>query len=142
MITPIIGRDYPKVIIPLLDSAKKNIDIVMYDWRWYEDQLGDSVQQFNMALVRAVKRGVVVRALVQAPFILPHLAGVGISAKLISDKRTLHSKLVIIDRETLVIGSHNLTRNAFCRNLETSLAISDAIVAERFVLFFENLYNI
>ena len=139
---PIIGADYPKVLIPLLDGSRKNIDIVVYDWRWYSDQLMHPVQQFNMALVRAVHRGVVVRALLNKPDILPTLQKVGIRAKQIRDRRTLHSKLVLIDGNTLVIGSHNFTRNAFAGNIETSIALSVPLENSRFADFFNNLYNI
>lgn len=142
MFTPVIGADFPKVIIPLLDSAKKNIDIVVYDWRWYANQPGHKVQQFNMALVRAVQRGVKVRAVLNTAALLPVLKSVGISARVLKDKRTVHTKMIIIDNETLVMGSHNFTRNAFGSNIETSLAISVPPSERRFSDFFERLYFI
>jgi phosphatidylserine/phosphatidylglycerophosphate/cardiolipin synthase-like enzyme len=119
---PIIGADFPKKVIPLIDEANRNIDIVVYDWRWYANQPGHCVQQFNNALVRAVGRGVHVRALVNRPDLLPMLKSVGINARVTQDARTLHAKLIIIDTHTLVIGSHNFTRNAFSHNIEASVS--------------------
>lgn len=138
----VIGSDYPKKIIALIDAAKKNIDIVVYDWRWYADQLAHPVQQFNMALVRAVQRGVVVRAVVNAHILVPILTKVGIKVRQLKDRRTLHTKMVILDGSTLVIGSHNFTRNAFASNIETSIVVEIPLGEQRLVSFFNNLYGL
>jgi phosphatidylserine/phosphatidylglycerophosphate/cardiolipin synthase-like enzyme len=139
---PIIGSEYPKKIIPLIDEAKKNIDIVVYDWRWYPDEPGHAVQQFNAALVRAKARGVLVRAVINAPDLLPILTKCGIGARCTRDKRTLHAKFIIIDGEKLVIGSHNFTKNAFGSNVEVSIVTEIPAENIRFAALFENLYNI
>jgi len=138
----LIGSDYPKKMIPLIDGAKKNIDIVVYDWRWYADQLAHPVQQFNMALVRAVQRGVFIRAVVNAHILVPVLTQVGIKVRQLKDRRTLHTKLVIIDSRTLVIGSHNFTRNAFASNIETSIVVEIPEEDVRLSSFFNNLYGL
>jgi phosphatidylserine/phosphatidylglycerophosphate/cardiolipin synthase-like enzyme len=138
----VIGSDYPKKVIPLLDNAKKNVDIIVYDWRWYEDQLAHPVQQFNMAVVRAVQRGVIVRAVVNAHILVPVLTKVGVKVRQLSDRRTMHSKLIIIDNETIVIGSHNFTRNAFASNIEASVILDLPFNQTRFQEFFNNLYGL
>ena len=138
----LIGSDYPKKMIPLLDGAKKNIEIVVYDWRWYADQVGHPVQQFNMAIARAVNRGVIVRAVVNAHILVPVLTKVGVKVRQLKDRRTLHTKLVIIDSRTLVIGSHNFTRNAFTSNIETSIITEIPEGDERLASFFNNLYGL
>lgn len=138
----VVGSDFPKKIIPLFDNAKKNIDIVVYDWRWYPDQPAHAVQQFNSALVRAHQRGVVVRAVINSPELLPLLTKSGIRARCTRDKRTLHAKLIIVDGEKLVIGSHNFTRNAFGANVEVSIITDIPPEQVRLAQLFENLYNI
>lgn len=138
----LIGSDYPKKMIPLLDGAKKNIEIVVYDWRWYADQVGHPVQQFNMAIARAVNRGVIVRAVVNAHILVPVLTKVGVKVRQLKDRRTLHTKLVIVDSRTLVIGSHNFTRNAFTSNIETSIITEIPEGDERLASFFNNLYGL
>lgn len=139
---PIVGADYPKQVIPLISTAKKNIDIVVYDWRWYANQPAHSVQRFNIALINAVKRGVEVRAVVNHGTFIPLFNKVGIKARQIKSKRVVHSKFIIIDNEILIIGSHNFTRNAFGSNIETSLALTLPKDQTRFFEFFNNLYNI
>jgi len=142
LITPLIGADYPKIVIPLINNAKKNIDMVFYDWRWYENQPSHVVQQFNSALVRAVRRGVIIRAVLNLPELIPLLNSVGIKARVMREKRTLHSKMILIDEATLVIGSHNITRNAFSSNIESSVIVQIPQDQERFSQFFNNLYTI
>lgn len=138
----IIGAEYPDKVIPLIDDARKNIDIISYDWRWYKDQPGHAVQRVNIALVNAHKRGVFIRALLNKADLVPLLNGIGIKAKTLRDHRTLHSKMLIIDSRLLVIGSHNITRNAFSHNVEASAVVELGPEDTRFATFFENLYNI
>lgn len=142
MFTPIIGSDYSKKIIDLIDAATKNIDLVLYDWRWYQNQPGHPVQKVNNALVRAYLRGVQVRAVLNRTDLLPTLNSVGIKARCLKDKRTLHCKLVIFDSSVLVIGSHNLTRNAMSHNVEASIAVDIPQEVTRFTEFFNNLYGL
>ena len=114
----------------------------MYDWRWYANLPGHPVQQFNIAIARACARGVMVRAVVNLAEIVPVLKKVGVHARTLNDNRTLHAKLIIIDSETLVIGSHNFTKNAFSSNIEASLVVKIPSDERRFSIFFENLFNI
>lgn len=138
----IIGSDYPKIVIPLIESAKRNVDIVIYDWRWYQDQIGHPVQQFNDSIVRASKRGVLVRAVINSASNLELLKSVGIKARILKDRRTLHTKLIIIDDTTLIIGSHNFTRNAFGANIETSIVTNIEPENTRLRDFFNNIYGL
>jgi len=138
----IIGPDFPKKVIPLLDAARKNIDIVSYDWRWYADRPGHAVQQLNVAIVRAVQRGVVVRAVLNAREFVPFLQIVGVKARNLADRRTLHAKLILIDGATAVIGSHNLTSNAFAVNIEASVVVDIPEGNTRLQEFFNNLYGL
>jgi phosphatidylserine/phosphatidylglycerophosphate/cardiolipin synthase-like enzyme len=140
--TPIIGADYVPQICALIAEAKRNIDIVLYDWRWYEDQAAHPCQQVNIALANAVRRGVLVRAVVNNDIALSSLKKAGIQARRLKDKRTLHCKLVILDEKTLVIGSHNFTRNAFAHNIEASVAVEIPEGITRWREFFANLYGL
>lgn len=140
MIT-LIGSEYPTKMIDLFNAAKKSIDIVVYDWRWYEDHIGHPVQQFNMSLVRAAQRGVRVRAVINSKDLIEKLNSLKIKARQLGDKRTLHSKLVMIDDNLLIIGSHNFTRNAFTSNIETSIIVDMSEDSTRLKDFFNNIYG-
>lgn len=138
----LIGGDYQKEMIKCIDSAVREIDIVTYDWRWYENQPQHPVQQFNLALLRAVKRGVQVRAVLNDDLLLNRLTTLGIRARVLNDRRVLHSKIIIFDRSLLAIGSHNLTRNAFTTNIESSVLVYIPDGETRILEFFDNLYNL
>lgn len=138
----LVGGDYPIEVIKMIDSAKFSIDVVSYDWRWYGNKPAHATQQLNLAILRAVARGVRVRAVLNVADQANFLATLGIKARGLKDKRVLHCKMIIFDQKKLVIGSHNLTSNAFYRNLECSVVIELPEGANRIVQLFDNLYTI
>jgi cardiolipin hydrolase len=136
----IIGAEYPVKVGKLIDTAKSSIDILMFDWRWYKDDIAHPLQIFNQKLVRAVRRGVRVRTITNYVELVDLLNTLGFYAKKWPQKNLLHSKLVIIDKEIVISGSHNFTGNAFCANLETSVIFNDEKIAKQFSEYFENLW--
>lgn len=137
----IIGREFPAKLIPLIDSAKSSISILVFDWRWYPDFPESPVQLFNQSIVRAVRRGVKVRAVLNMPAIVSQLTTLGVSAKKVFSKDLLHTKLIIIDNNVVVIGSHNYTQSAFEKNFECSFALFDSDSVARFISYFEAIFN-
>jgi phosphatidylserine/phosphatidylglycerophosphate/cardiolipin synthase-like enzyme len=137
----IIGKEFPEKVIPLIDQAKSTIDVVVFDWRWYPQNPGSPVQLFNQAIARAVKRGVIVRAIANTPQIINILKEVGVKAKKLETPHLIHAKIMIVDDQFLVIGSHNYTETAFLMNFEVSVIIEDEKVIKRVKEFFNNLYG-
>lgn len=137
----VVGSDFEKKVIPLINNAKKNIDILMYDWRWYENEPANPIQQFNIAIVNASKRSVQIRVITNKDTILDILKSQKILAKVIKDHRTLHSKMILIDSEILIIGSHNLTKNAMTSNHELSIICTVPQENTRIIELFNNLFN-
>ena len=138
----IIGKNYPKEVIPLIESAKHSIKIVVYDWRWYENEPANACQLFNMAIVRARKRAVAVQACVNSEAIATPLRNNGIDVKIPVSKNLMHSKFIIIDDQILVMGSHNFSESAFTTNFETSVIIDDPLQINDFVLLFHSLWEL
>lgn len=139
---PIVGAEYPKKVIPLIDAARSTLEILMYDWRVYPNRPGSTVQQFNAAIQRASARGVIVRGITNAGLNQEAIGKLGVRIRRLNDKRVLHTKMLLIDGHTLVIGSHNFTTNAFHRNLELSVILEGVGKENRFKQFFDNLYSI
>jgi phosphatidylserine/phosphatidylglycerophosphate/cardiolipin synthase-like enzyme len=137
----IIGKEFPQKVIPLIDEAKFSIDIVVFDWRWYPQDPGKSVQLFNQALVRAVRRGVNVRAITNTEEIISTLKNIGIKAKKFFTQRLIHAKFMIIDNETLIIGSHNYTEHGFDVNYEVSIIYKGREEIKPIIDFFNNIYG-
>jgi phosphatidylserine/phosphatidylglycerophosphate/cardiolipin synthase-like enzyme len=138
----IIGTAFPKKIIPLIDLAKKNIRTVVYDWRWYPNDPGNAVSLFNQAIVRAVRRGVKVQAIANNDAVVATLNENGIDAKKITTQGLMHAKLMIIDDNVVVIGSHNYTHNAFILNKEISVVLTDCENIDDFKIFFQSLWQL
>jgi phosphatidylserine/phosphatidylglycerophosphate/cardiolipin synthase-like enzyme len=137
----IIGKHFPQKVTVLIDNAKKSIKTVVYDWRWYPNDPGNAVQLFNQSVLRAVRRGVKVEAVVNNENILSVLNDNGVVAKKILTPGLVHAKLMIIDDTIVVIGSHNYTHNAFVLNQEISVALTECDDVSGFNLFFQSLWQ-
>ncbi len=152
-ITPLINEQYPKVVMNEINSARSNIDILMYEMKFYETN--NSVRQLEDALISAKERGVKVRVLLDQSEWNKKITGLtkenwktkdylgenGIEVKLDSLKETTHTKLVIIDGQRIVIGSTNWGFSAFERNNEASVMISEKGTVEYFKNYFNFLWD-
>jgi phosphatidylserine/phosphatidylglycerophosphate/cardiolipin synthase-like enzyme len=136
----IIGREFPEKVIPLIEAAKKSIEIIVFDWRWYPQDPGASVQLFNQAIIRAARRDVKIRVIANCEDIIKILTGQNIEAKKLVSKKLVHCKLMIIDGQDIVIGSHNYTQSAFQMNYELSLILFGPENVAEFSSFFNNLF--
>lgn len=139
--TTIIGREFPKKVIPLIQQARNSIDIIVYDWRWCPDQIASEIQKFNNAIVVARRKGKKVRVITNSPQIIAILKENKIEAKKNFSTRKLHVKLMIIDDELAILGSHNYTMSAFTTNFEISITTKDEEVVKRLKNFFANLWS-
>jgi phosphatidylserine/phosphatidylglycerophosphate/cardiolipin synthase-like enzyme len=135
----IIGREYPKKVIELVKNSKKYINILIYDWRWYDGEQGSRIQKFNNEIIRASQRGVKITSIVNNDFVCTALQNCGIDIKRVNSHRTMHIKMIIIDDEYLLLGSHNLTKNAFELNHEISSLSDDQNSITKCNNFFQNL---
>lgn len=137
----VLDNDYSKKAIEFINDASADIRIMAYAWRWYDHSPEDTIQQFNIALVRAVQRGVRVRALcerVQEGLILKTY---GITVRGMKTNRTLHTKAILFDDKVLIVGSHNFTRRAHLDNFEASLATQDFEPCLQFMDYFDVMWE-
>ena len=139
---PIISKDFPKYVIPLIESALFSIDIIVFDWRFYNNDPANPVSQFNQAIARACRRNVNVRCLVQNEGVVEKLTALGCWAKKLNSKRILHTKLLIIDKKRVIMGSHNYTQNAFSSNHEASIFVVLKDEKNALVEYFNNLFGL
>jgi len=65
----------------------------------------------------------------------------GISAKKLACAGLVHAKIMIIDDNIVILGSHNYTHNAFIVNQELSVILSDVENIESFNKFFDSLWQ-
>lgn len=136
----IIGQQFLKKVVPIIDQTKNSLKIVVFDWRWYGNDPGNPVQIFNQAIVRAVRRGVKIEVIGNSEPVLRTLRSVGVQARKIVSKNLVHAKMIIIDDRDVIVGSHNFTYSAFTKNHEVSLYIQAAPQAQELINYFHNLW--
>ena len=137
----ILGKEFPSKVIPLIRDAQHSISILVFDWRWYPDFPDSPVQLFNQAIVQAKRRGVVVRAVLNMADIVKQLRDLGIEARKVFSKDLLHTKLLIIDGQVAIIGSHNYTQSAFGKNFEVSYVVTDTAHVAQLVEYFNIIFS-
>jgi len=137
----VLSSEFTKRIIELIDAAKRSIYIFMFDWRWYKNDFSCEVSRINQALVRATRRGVSVQALLNYKEIVPILESLKIKAKQANVKKLLHAKSIVLDEEVVVLGSHNLTKEAMTANVEMSLIIPDKEIAKRIIDYYKSIWQ-
>jgi len=137
----VIGREFPKKVIPIIERAATSIDVIVFDWRWYPQDPGASVQLFNQAILRAVRRGVKIRIIANTDEIVNILKSEGCQTRRLITKSLVHCKVMIIDNQIMITGSHNYTESAFQMNLELSVIFDDPSAINKSLVFFNNLFN-
>ena len=55
----------------------------------------------------------------------------GWKIRVMPDKKTLHEKILLLDKQIAVIGSHNISKASAISNFDTSLAVESVLLAER-----------
>jgi phosphatidylserine/phosphatidylglycerophosphate/cardiolipin synthase-like enzyme len=148
----IIGPEYSKIVIPLLDQAKTNLDIFQYSWGLYAHASQTPMQRINYAIKSAATRGVTCRALLHPGSPSDHLQSLnaataaalqvwGVLTKFTTASGVLHAKGLIIDKRLAILGSHNFSMRSMVSNIEISILVDDAAVVQRLLQFYEILWR-
>ena len=92
--------------------------------------------EVHVLLERSAREKSVTEANKKSAFLLQQL---GINVAFDDSGRTMHAKVVVIDKRHVFIGSHNLTHSALATNSETSLLIDSPDLAEELLTYIEDL---
>lgn len=122
-------------------AAKTSILISAYDWRWYANSPEKPIQQLNAALYAKSKQGVQVRALLDKSKQANLLRTYKIDAKTFPNTITMHTKAILIDEKSLILGSHNLTVRGTSENYEVSLLVVDPTACLLFYDYFTKMWQ-
>jgi phosphatidylserine/phosphatidylglycerophosphate/cardiolipin synthase-like enzyme len=143
--------EYLKVLLPLLDEAKKTVDIMAYSFAMasasgridykggpYEiaEKLKEIKQKRKNLKIRLYVEGIretSIRNRVTAEILKTHGVEVVYGAT--------HAKGVCVDRKYVLFGSTNLTNQSLRKNHETNILIGRKEVTTQFMRYFEHLWN-
>lgn len=118
------------VIANLISKAEESIYVQAY---------GFTSEEIAKALIKARKRGVEVRVLLDKSNIgakqskMIELRKADIEVLIDKVYGIAHNKIIIIDRSLVITGSFNFTTSADLRNTENVIMISDKQVAQRYL---------
>jgi len=125
-------------IIELLLAAEHSIDFMVFAFT--ADEISD-------AMLERAQDGVIVRGVIERGQASNQgseyetLRQSVIDVRLDANHRNMHHKVIVIDGETVITGSYNLSRNAREFNDENVLVLHDAVVASQFLIEFERIFN-
>ncbi|MFH1379047.1 MAG: phospholipase D-like domain-containing protein, partial [bacterium] len=128
-------REYYDTVLELIHKAKKSIVMQMY----FVDSTkrGDDPIVFKLvdSLVKAKNRGVKVKCILENEVLMNNRAYTylnknGIETYWDHDTQTTHSKIIVIDKKTVVVGSTNWSERALRMNNEASVIIESEKVAQ------------
>jgi phosphatidylserine/phosphatidylglycerophosphate/cardiolipin synthase-like enzyme len=149
-VMPADGRSYSQVVHSHLAGARKSIDVILYQTRFYFQYPGSASNRLLAELARAAGRGVGVRLILeQADWNVENseenrdvynaLSRSGVDIYFDPLSTTSHSKLAIIDGAYTILGSTNWSHYSLDRNDEAAVVIHSDDVAGEFTGYFEDL---
>ena len=143
-------KAYFDALLDKVNGAKSNILISMYIFKTTSKE-SSSANQIKKALVKAAKRGVHVKVLLELEggrssslnkenrYTADGLMKGGVKVYFDSPGRRTHTKAIVIDGRYTFIGSHNLTTGALHYNNELSLMMDSAEVARETARYIEEI---
>lgn len=137
----IIDNEYARLVADFVRSAKSEVRVCAYAWRWYENEPEIDIQKLNIELLLAKTRGVKVRLLVDTQLQKNTFATLGFNVRCVVNTRMLHTKAFGIDTKMVVIGSHNLTKRATTDNYEMSIMSQEFQVVDAYNEYFDRMWN-
>jgi len=131
-------KDADKPIIALYDGAEKYIHLAIYSL---------TKDEFAEALIRAHKRGVEVKVLIDRIQAAGRYADdeklekAGVELRRSKGSGLMHNKFAVIDGIIIYTGSYNHTSNATTRNDENYIIIKDQEIAETYEKQFQKIWE-
>lgn len=136
LVQPVFSpEDSEPVLLGLVGSARESVDVLLYQF---------SYTPLQDALVDASNRGVLVRVVLDPQvesnlFTAEKLALSGVSVRWASREfASTHAKVLVVDGDTVFVGSTNWSRHAMKLNREAAVVVSSVAVAQRFLSVFES----
>lgn len=139
---------YSSFVVGLIAEATAEVLVCLSDIRIYGAD--GATTGLLQALTEAAGRGVWVRVLAERRATGPgqeqraalaYLEGRGVEVRWDAPDVTLHTKLLVVDRRWVVVGSTHWTMSALTRSVQLDLAIEDVGLGDAFGRFFDLLWD-
>jgi len=143
---------YGTVLLELIRDAKQSVHVSMYRMSYYTQYSDSLSNQLIHALISAAGRGLSVKVLLddcayyedsaEANLLTAlYLHNRGIEVRLDAATETTHTKLVVIDERTVLLGSTNWNYYALEQNVEVNVALVGLPeLGAQFEAFFQQLW--
>jgi hypothetical protein len=127
-------------ITEAVKGAQVEVRMCAYAWRWYDSEPELTIQKFNNELLRAHKRGIRCRIIVDSETMCKRFTSLGFDCRSVVNTRMLHTKAICIDHSCLSIGSHNFTKRANADNYEATILTGEFEPVAQFIDYFDRLW--
>ncbi len=145
-----VKKDYFNELHGLLDNAQKRIHIIMYGIRYYPQYQDSVVNTILDNLIKAKKRGVEVKVLLEKSDYnqklnrfneeaARYLEENGVEVKFDSPEITTHAKLIIVD-DTTLLGSSNWGYGGLRLYLGSNVLLLDSQITDSYEKYFQRLW--
>ena len=147
----VLDNNFLSISTPLIEKAKSEILIATFKLELSDKPRGRALKKFFQELFTAKARGIRVNMLFNwhadrksVPktnySAACELKNKNIAVRYLPKNRCCHTKILIIDREYALIGSHNLSIKSTSENFEMSYLITDRDEIKNLVLIYEKIF--
>jgi phosphatidylserine/phosphatidylglycerophosphate/cardiolipin synthase-like enzyme len=147
-------RNYYPVLSSAIQEAKSEIRVIMFEAKYYKNYKDSQANDILGGLINASNRGVDVKVILEGgdSFLggdfskdsnatCDYLSKNGIEVRFDPENITTHAKLVVIDRNIVIIGSTNWNYYALEKNHEASVLLHSPEAGRDFYSYFERLWK-
>jgi len=134
-VTPVNNREYISAVRELVRNAQKNIYVMLYQARYYEEYPDTETNHLLRELIEAKLRGVDVKIVIDTGDWNPsnkneynldfvdRMTTSGIEVWEDSTTEVSHEKVVLVDDNITVVSSHNWTYYSIAKNNEVAVVV-------------------
>ena len=147
----VMDNNYLQIANALVDGAKNSIYLSSFKLEISDKPRGRDLKEYFEKIIKKMREGIKVKilfnwhddrksvALTNYPASL-FLKQNGIDIRYLKNNRCCHAKILIVDKEKVLLGSHNLSVRSTQNNFELSYLIPDPETAAQVTAMFDGLF--
>ena len=147
----LIDNQYLPQAQALVEQAKRQIDISSFKLEMTTKPRGSTLYNFWQKIIEKAKQGVKVRILLNWHsdrrsvaktnlYVMQQMKQHNADVRYLKNNRCCHAKVIMIDKEKAILGSHNLSVRSCHNNFEISYVIPDPETIQQLSSVFERSF--